>query len=56
MQDEIDNELDQFVIGQTESSLNDQIKQDIEKKYDAKKTFLLSGLRRAIVEEEIHIK
>ena len=56
MQDEIDNELDQFVIGQSESSLNDQIKQDIEKKYAGKKKFLLDGLKRAIIEEEMHMK
>lgn len=36
--------------------MNDELKGDIEKKYESQKKFLLSGLRRAIIEEEIHLK
>jgi hypothetical protein len=32
------------------------LKNDIEKKYENKKKFLLDGLKRAIIEEEIHLK
>jgi len=32
------------------------LKSDIESKYAEKKKFLLNGLKRAIVEEEIHLK
>lgn len=32
------------------------MKSDIEHKYADKKKFLLNGLRRAIIEEEIHLK
>jgi hypothetical protein len=36
--------------------LNTELKNDIEKKYENKKKFLLDGLKRAIIEEEIHLK
>jgi hypothetical protein len=36
--------------------LNDELRSDIETKYENKKKFLLDGLKRAIIEEEIHIK
>ena len=36
--------------------MNDELKGDIEKKYENQKKFMLNGLRRAIIEEEIHLK
>jgi hypothetical protein len=36
--------------------MNDELRNDIETKYENKKKFLLDGLKRAIIEEEIHLK
>ena len=55
VQDQIDQELDQIAT-QGDGTIDEGLKSDIEAKYADQMKFLLGGLRRAIIEEEMHLK
>ena len=58
LQDQIDQEVDSL-LGESAASgesVNDQVRLEVEQKHSHKKNFLLNGLRRAILEEQIHMK
>mgnify|MGYP002633697353 CR=1 FL=1 len=58
MQDKIEAEYHSIIgdSAKTKSAVNTQVKTEIEMKHAANKKFLLRGLKRAIIEEEIHMK
>ena len=53
LQDQIENEIE---AASTDAPEDDSLRAKSEKKFQKQKTFLLQSLRRAIIEEEIHLK
>lgn len=56
IQEELDKVLQSSASAASTSEFNDQLRKDIEKKYAKKRQFLEASLRRAQIEETVHLK
>ena len=55
-QEAIETEVDSFMMDVDSADVGSRVRQEVETKFSDKKRFLLRGLKRAILEEEQHLK